>query len=79
MPIKAAAVVLAAWMIVSCASDDPGKSAANMAVACQTTICKCVSEIKSLLRRDKTADALWKSNGDAFCPKGFNLEKAAKD
>jgi hypothetical protein len=79
MPIKAAIAVLAMLMIASCAGDDPGKGAANMALACQTTPCKCVSEDSSLLRKAKTTEILWKSNGDAHCPKGFNLEKAAKE
>lgn len=76
MAIKVVFITLALVILAACSGQKPG--AANMALACQTTPCACVSENKSLLRKDKIVDVLWKINGDAFCPKGFALEKTAE-
>jgi len=78
MSIKAAAMMFATGILVACASDDPGAGAPNMALACQTTSCACVGERESVLRKAKTTDVLWRTNGDAYCPKGFTLENSAK-
>ena len=78
MPIKAAITVLAMLTLAACASDDAASSAANMALACQTMNCACVKESGSLLRKDKFTAVLWKTNGDAYCPKGFALKNSAK-
>jgi hypothetical protein len=75
MPFKPAAIMLVTGFLVACASDEPGASGPNMALACQTTNCACVGETESLFRKAKTADVLWRANGDAYCPKGFALEK----
>jgi hypothetical protein len=78
MPAKATLIALAMGILAACASEDPGASPENMALACQTMSCACVAQEKSLLRKAKTTDILWKTNGDAYCPKDFVLEKAAK-
>ncbi len=78
MWFKAMIVALAMGALAACAGDDPGANAGKMALACQTATCACVSEKKSMLRKDKTTDVLWKANGDAHCPKGFALEKVVK-
>ncbi len=78
MPIKTAAIIFAMGILVSCASNDPGASGPNMALACQTTSCACVGKSESFMRKAKTTKVLWRVNGDAHCPKGFTLEKATK-
>ena len=78
MPVKTTLIALAMGVLAACASEDPGASPENMALACQTMSCACVTEDKSLLRKDKTTEILWRTNGDAYCPKGFALEKSAK-
>lgn len=78
MGIKTVIVALAMGTLAACARTDPAENAANMALACQTANCACVGQDKSLIRKDKTTAVLWKTNGDAYCPKGFDLEKSAK-
>lgn len=78
MPFKAAAMMLAMGILAACAGKDSGAGGPDMALACQTTSCACVGESGSLLSKAKTTEVLWRTNGDAYCPKDFTLEKSAK-
>jgi hypothetical protein len=75
---KSPFIVVAMGILAACANAGNGTKAARMALACQTTDCACVSESKSLLRKDRTTDVLWQKNGDAYCPTGFALEKVVE-
>ena len=79
MPIKAVAMMFGMGVLAACASGDPGASAPNMALACQTTFCACVGKSDSFLRKAKTTEVLWRLNGDAYCPTEFTLEKVKKN
>ena len=76
---RAITVFLAAALSLSlaaCGSTERagGERVPNLALACQTTACTCSAVTGSLFEKTKTAEILWRANGDAYCPKGFALE-----
>jgi hypothetical protein len=40
--------------------------------------CVCEADDVGLFEKTQTAKILWRSNGDAYCPEGFHLEKKEK-
>ena len=47
----------------------------NPELACQTISCICTANETELFQETATTKVLWKSNGDAYCPDGFHLER----
>ena len=69
----AAALVL---LLAACAGGQTGPGAPNLALACQTMDCVCSEKSRGLFRAPRSAEVLWRANGDAYCPEGFVLEPA---
>lgn len=72
LPISVLIVSLA-----GCASGDRGIS--NPALACQTTKCICVQSDPGIFKKPETSAILWRENGDAYCPEGFDARRANRD
>lgn len=70
-----------AWMILilvgltGCAREpDP-----SLALACQITKCVCTPQKGWFSKKNEPAPVLWRLNGDAYCPDGHVLRRAAED
>ncbi len=60
-------------LLPACAQSDETKQ--NMALACQTTSCVCLPDGPRLFRTVEPGPALWRQNGDAYCPEGQTLRR----
>ena len=66
---------LGVWL-AACGGTESARKAPDLALACQTMECTCAAKSVGLFEKRKTADVLWRTNGDAYCPEGFVLEPA---
>ncbi len=73
--IRIIASLALAGVLAACASKEEAKPP-DMALACQTMTCQCTETKAAFLRSSKTTPILWRKNGDAYCPKGFGLERS---
>ncbi len=48
-------------------------------LACQTVECECVAGKGGIFDSKEKADIRWSKNGDASCPKGFELQRIRRD
>ena len=79
--INASTTAALCLAVAACGSSERAKveGAPNLALACQTMECTCSAETGSLFGRAKTTPALWRANGDTYCPEGFVLEPVEKN
>ena len=56
-----------------CASGGPSASSNALAGACQVRKCACGPEGWSPFMAGGSAPVLWRENGDAYCPPGYEL------
>ena len=66
------AAALALWL----AACETGPGTPDLALACQTMDCVCGEESRGIFRTPRSADVLWRVNGDAYCPEWFVLKPA---
>ena len=66
---------LGLWL-AGCDGTDSARRAPDLALACQTMDCVCAATSVGLFEKRRTAQVLWRANGDAYCPDGFVLEPA---
>jgi hypothetical protein len=68
------ALVLVVFLVAACQGPAPK---ADPALTCQLTACTCVSLDRpffSSTRKTETTEVLWRQNGAAYCPEGFELQ-----
>lgn len=79
-PRRHAGVFLAAALLVSCgSSSDTPKAPPQLHLACQTVDCECRGKSTSIFADREIIDIVWRKNGDATCPKDFELERVRVD
>lgn len=62
-------------VLAGCGSSlPPEERARRMAGACQTRYCSCQHEDVGILTKVRKVPVLWKLNGDAYCPEGYELK-----
>ena len=67
---------IAKWGLLVAACQGPAPKG-DPALTCQLTACTCVSLDRPFFRRSKTTEisaVLWRQNGAAYCPEGFELQ-----
>lgn len=77
--IRNALLVVTGAALASCGGSGSAKGPPQLHLACQTVICECRDAKTELFADRKTTDIVWRTNGDATCPKGFVLERVAVD
>lgn len=71
-----AALVAASMLAGGCGGDT--KPPPNLPLACETLKCTCFDPDSPFWRKTKEVPVEWRSNGEAFCPAGFELRLAGK-
>lgn len=62
----------AAAVLLAACTQTPDRTP-DLARTCQVRECTCTETTRSLFGAPRTADVLWRENGDAHCPPGFAL------
>ncbi len=68
------ASILVVLLVAACQGPPPK---GDPALTCQLTTCTCVSLDRPFFSRSKkteTSAVLWRQNGAAYCPEGFELQ-----
>ena len=73
---RAITVSLAAVLALAACGGGPSPGPPDLALACQTMDCVCSAPPASVFGTRRSAEVLWRANGDAYCPDGFVLEPA---
>jgi hypothetical protein len=68
--------LLALVTVHGCASSNPRGSSDALAGACQVRKCVCGPEGWSAFMAGGSVPVLWRENGDAYCPEGYELHPA---
>ncbi len=66
-------LLLASVAVHGCATAGPSTSSDALAGACQVRKCACGPEGWSPFMAGGSAPVLWRENGDAYCPQGYEL------
>ena len=72
------ALVFGVLLVAACQGPTPK---GDPALTCQLTTCACVSLDRPFFSRTKkleTSEVLWRPNGAAYCPEGFELQPPKK-
>jgi hypothetical protein len=73
--MKAAmALVLVAMVMAGCAAEETAET--DLRLTCQLNKCICASPPRAFLAPEPDKPVLWKDNGDAYCPEGYQLKLA---
>ncbi len=71
-PLFLMAMVLT--LLAACAEREESK--VDLTLACQLSKCICAGPEKLFLQEDEPEPVLWREDGDAYCPDGFELKLA---
>jgi len=74
-PMPAACLMAVVVLSAACAQEDTKLK--DPELACQTMKCICVEPDHTTSETPKKALVLWAENGDAHCPEGLELRRAA--
>jgi len=77
--VRNALLVVTGAALASCGGSGSAKGPPQLHLACQTVVCECRDAKTELFADRKTTDIVWRTNGDATCPKGFVLERVVID
>ena len=77
--VRNALLVVTGAALASCGGSGSAKGPPQLHLACQTVICECREAKTEMFADRKTTDIVWRTNGDATCPKGFVLERVVVD
>lgn len=65
-------LVLVAMAMAACAADETAEG--DMSLTCQLNKCICAPPPRAFLATKPPEPVLWKDNGDAYCPEGYQLK-----
>ena len=74
--MKTATPLVLLAMVAACAADETAET--DMRLTCQLSKCICAPPPRLFEERGKNKPLLWKENGDAYCPEGYQLELIKK-
>ena len=63
-------------LLAACADYEEEK--ADLPLTCQLSKCICAGPDKVFVAEDEPEPVLWRENGDAYCPDGFELKLVGK-
>ncbi len=66
-------IILAATAGLLSACSQATETPPDLAKVCQVRKCTCTETGAGIFRAPDTADILWRENGDAYCPVGYEL------
>jgi hypothetical protein len=66
-------------LIAGCATKPAIEDQGRLASACQLMKCTCQQPEQSIFRKPETRPVQWRSNGAAYCPEGFVLQRPDPD
>ena len=61
-------------VMAACAEQE--KRPLDLSLTCQLTKCICAGKDKWYLEKTEAEEVLWRKNGDAYCPEGYELQLA---
>lgn len=67
-------LVLVALVMAACAAEETAEG--DMRLTCQLNKCICAPPSRAFLASKPSEPVLWKDNGDAYCPEGYQLKRA---
>jgi hypothetical protein len=61
-------------LVAACADNKTAET--DMQLTCQLSKCVCAAPQRLFLADAPPKDVLWRENGDAYCPEGYQLKLA---